>query len=99
MRFIVLRGGVVAAIAALAVLGFGIVPQASAQRVTAVAMTDSTELAAQGYLVIGNWSAEKQYEKGDLVTSRRSVWRAKRSNRNKFPGSTLPSTAEDWQLL
>jgi hypothetical protein len=45
----------------------------------------------------GEWSPTTAYVENDLVTSRGSSWRAKRANLNKVPGSTAPSTADDWE--
>jgi hypothetical protein len=47
----------------------------------------------------GAWSATTSYGLNDVVIARGSTWRAKRANINKVPGSTLPSTALDWELL
>jgi hypothetical protein len=45
----------------------------------------------------GEWDPETAYVVDDIVTSRGSTWRAKRANRNKVPGQTLPTTRNDWE--
>src|SRR5262245_2820122 len=52
---------------------------------------------AQALTPRGEWSSTTQYAQDDLVVSRGSTWRARRTNRNKVPGSTVPATAEDWE--
>src|SRR4051794_21931351 len=47
----------------------------------------------------GQWNATVTYQTVDLVLARGSTWRGKRTNQNKVPGSTSPSTAGDWQLF
>jgi hypothetical protein len=59
--------------------------------------TNVAESVAMDVRPRGAWSPSVTYELNDLVTSRGSTWRAKRTNLNQVPGSTSPSTAFDWE--
>jgi hypothetical protein len=73
-------------------------PKAWAQTEPAAATETTLEpVIALAVTARGAWSPSINYVKDDLVTSRGSAWRAKRANINKVPGSTLPSTALDWE--
>jgi hypothetical protein len=92
MSNIMLRGAAVAAFLASSMLLA--VSEANAQAVAPENADTATALTPRGA-----WSADAQYAKDDLVTSSGSAWLAKRANIGKVPGSTLPSTARDWQLF
>jgi hypothetical protein len=72
-------------------------PEASAQTEPTPTNTTPEPVVALAVTARGAWSPSVNYVKDDLVTSRGSAWRAKRANLNKVPGSTLPSTALDWE--
>jgi hypothetical protein len=48
---------------------------------------------------MGVWDPATRYVTDDIVSARGSTWIAKRNNRNRVPGQTAPSTADDWQLF
>jgi chitodextrinase len=65
-----------------------------------LALPLTPEAKAQAPLALtpqGEWSPATRYVEDDLVTARGSTWRARRTNRNKVPGQTAPSTADDWE--
>ena len=48
----------------------------------------------------GVWSPTVIYARDDLVTWRGSAWRSKHANNEgNRPGSTSPSSADDWELF
>ena len=75
------------------VLWLVLVPGANAQQTYSAADAASTRAVTPR----GEWSPRTRYFVDDLVTSRGSAWRAKRTNRNKVPGSIRPSTEQDWE--
>jgi len=77
----------------LMVVGVALSPETKAQPVSAAAGVVSIDALTPR----GEWAPDVQYAKNDLVTSRGSAWRAKRANIGKVPGSTKPSTANDWE--
>src|SRR5688500_3333690 len=85
MRLVALRGLAVACLICSLVFALPLAPASQAQAPLA-------ELNPRG-----TWSADVQYLRDDLVTSRGSAWRARRNNIGKVPGSTDPSTALDWE--
>jgi len=94
MSIVDARGMAVAALVLCALVLALPSPDAKAQAVATVgtAAADTRDLAPQG-----EWSPDVQYFTDDLVTSRGSAWRAKRNNIGKVPGSTNPSTVDDWE--
>ena len=72
-----------------------LVPEAKSKDTPAAAAPEAPALLA--VTARGVWSPTVTYVLDNLVTSRGSAWRAKRTSLNKVPGSTLPSTALDWE--
>jgi hypothetical protein len=93
MKSVGIRGSVVAAVASIFVLGYGIMPQSHAQQTAPAA---DSELAARGI-----WNAGTTYAKDDIVTARGSAWISLRpGNINHVPGQTsAPSSATWWRLF
>jgi hypothetical protein len=92
MKSVGIRGSVVAAVATIFVLGYGITTPAYAQQ---AALAANPELAAKGV-----WNGSTTYVIDDLVTSRGSTWRSKKNNNTgRVPGQTQPSTAAYWELF
>src|SRR5260221_7020318 len=86
-----------AALAACAILLS--VPLASGAMAQAVSAASIAPMATTVVTPRGAWLANVTYVLNDLVTSRGSSWRARRSSLGKLPGSTAPSTALDWELF
>ena len=86
--------GIAAAVVASLFLCTGFALTASAQTAPA---SNADEPIPLDLTPRGAWSASVTYVRDDLVTSRGSAWRARRTNLNKVPGSTAPSTARDWE--
>ena len=92
MRFVVMVGTLVK----VAFLGLVMVSPLHAQQ------ANMSELASNGRLISsqGKWSADVNYARDEIVTSRGSAWRSKHdNNKGNEPGSTNPSTAADWELF
>ncbi|HVZ51542.1 MAG TPA: hypothetical protein VG986_06225, partial [Pseudolabrys sp.] len=99
MSSITIRGLSAAAMACVALALPPLAVRVTAQTVytgngVSAAVTSAVTLRPRGA-----WSASVTYLTNDLVTSRGSTWRAKRSSKGKVPGSTSPSTAADWELF
>jgi hypothetical protein len=91
MRKLTTRGGLVAGLAVL-------VSAASFYSPGAVAQEEAAQ-RAEALTAKGAWSASVTYHTDNVVTAHGSSWRAKRTNKNKVPGQTQPSTAAYWELL
>ncbi|MGB7260307.1 MAG: tail fiber domain-containing protein [Pseudolabrys sp.] len=89
MKSVIIRSGLIAALAMFVALNFA--PGLEAQQSTGVVQPD---LVAQGA-----WSATTTYHKDDLVVARGSTWRALTTSKNRVPGSTSPNTSGFWQLF
>src|SRR6201995_4420112 len=90
MHSLIMRGGLVAALAVTIVFAC-FVADLKAQETLSV----QPDLAAQGV-----WSATKTYAKDDIITAHGSAWTSlKANNKNQLPGQTSPSTAAWWQLF
>jgi hypothetical protein len=91
MRSVGIRGSVVAAVASIFVLGYGVTTSVHAQQAAAA----NPELAAMGV-----WDAGTTYAKDDIVTARGSAWISLRSgNTNRVPGETRRPTDRWWGLF
>src|SRR5690348_10699225 len=90
MQFLRIRRNVVAAIAAVLILGYSIPLDAQDAPIAA-----NRNLAAKGV-----WNSSTIYAVDDIVTARGSAWISLRANNlNRVPGQTQPSTAAYWQLF
>ena len=89
-------GGLAAIAAVLAFLAPGLTVAAKAQTMSAASVAPSVGVRLT---FRGEWSPSVIYSADDLVTARGSTWRAKRTSRNKVPGSTKPSTAAYWEIV
>src|SRR4051812_25085970 len=95
MRILKARGFAAALVACAAFLSLPAMTLMSVQTASAASST----VRASTLTPRGTWSASINYVLNDLVASRGSSWRAKRASLGKLPGSTSPSTADDWELL
>jgi hypothetical protein len=89
MQSLTSRGRFIAAIGILVSVGIGFAPAAQTQQ----------SIVTEALTAQGAWSASVIYHTDDIVTSRGSTWRALRTNKNKVPGQTRPSTAAYWELF
>src|SRR5688572_7916592 len=94
MKITIIGSWITAAVVASLCLCTGFALTASAQTLpeSTIAAPDPLDVTPRGA-----WSLSVTYVLNDLVTSRGSTWRARRTNLNKVPGSTSPSTALDWE--
>jgi hypothetical protein len=91
MRSVGIRSSVVAAVASIFVLSYGVTTSVHAQQAAAA----NPELAAMGV-----WDAGRVYAKYDIVTARGSAWISLRSgNTNRVPGETRRPTSRWWGLF
>jgi hypothetical protein len=92
MNSAIVRGSVIAAVAAVLSASSGVSSQVHAQQVSAAA-------AAADVTPKGEWDAGTAYAVNDLVTARGSSWRSLKASTGKVPGSTSPNNAKYWQLF
>ena len=94
MPMFIVRGLAAALVSSAVFLAFPLADATAQRRLAAVeSAPDALAVTARGA-----WSPTVNYVTDDLVTLRNSAWRAKRANRGKLPGQTLPSTAADWSF-
>jgi hypothetical protein len=93
MTFNIVRGSLIAAVAAVLSLGVALPAPVQAQRVSATAVANP-DLAAKGA-----WDAGTAYAVDDIVLARGSTWRAIKANTGRVPGSTSPNNGKYWELL